>query len=473
MKLKKYFLWALVMMCVLFPAAQHVQAASKLSTPAVTSVSNAANGMTVKWKKVTGSTGYYIYRKTNGSYQKIGTVKKGSTVTYTDKTAKSGTTYIYAVKAYKGKTVSNYGKSAKMKRLSQPSITFSNTSSGVKISWKKISGASKYRVYYKKSGKWVKLADTTSLSYVDKTVSSGSSRTYIVRAISGSCMSSYSSKTIKRLSQPSVKIANTASGVQISWIKISGAAGYHVYRKTTGSFTKIATVKSGISYTDKSAKSGTIYQYTVKAYFGSYSSSYKSVSIKRLSQPVSAASNTGSGVKISWKKISGASKYRVYRRTGSGNWTALGDTTDFYYTDKTAKSGTAYSYAVRAVNGSYISSYTSKSIIRLETPRPSLSNISSGVKISWNKIAGAKSYKVYRKSENGSYAAIGTSASTSFTDKSVTTRTKYTYCAKAVNGNDSSAYGEKTITYYYEENVVLDLVGILTPYYGVGIRCIV
>ena len=44
---------------------------------------------------------------------------------------------------------------------------------GVKLTWNKVSGAAKYRVYYKGRKGWTRMVDTTSTSYIDKDVSSG------------------------------------------------------------------------------------------------------------------------------------------------------------------------------------------------------------------------------------------------------------------------------------------------------------
>ena len=360
-KFSKVFLALMMVLIMAAPISQKAEAATKVSAPKITSVSNVSSGITVKWSKVSNATGYYVYRKTTGSYKKIATVKSKSTITYTDKTAKSGTTYTYAVKAYKSKTVSSYSAAKKIKRLSNPSVTVSNTSSGVKVSWKKVTGAAKYRIYYQKSGKWVKLTDTTSTSYTDKTLKSGSSRSYTVRAISGSYMSGYNSgKAIKRLSQPSPSVSNASTGVKISWSKVTGAAKYRVYYKKSGSWTKLADV-TGTSYTDTSVTSGTSRTYTVKAISSNYSSSYVSgKTIKRLAQPVVSVSEAASGkfhVNITWKKITGASKYRIYYKDDS-KWVKLTDTTSTSYTDKTCTGGTRI-YTVKAISGSYVSSYCS------------------------------------------------------------------------------------------------------------------
>ena len=56
------------------------------------------------------------------------------------------------------------------------------------------------------------------------------------------------------------------------------------------------------------------------------------------------------GVQITWGRVNGAVKYRVFRRTASSGWQALGDTTGLTYVDKTAKKGTAYTYTVRCVS---------------------------------------------------------------------------------------------------------------------------
>ena len=82
--------------------------------------------------------------------------------------------------------------------LATPKISKAESiNGGVKISWGKVKGAVKYRVYYKGSKGWTKLADTTSTSYTDSKVSSGKTYTYTVRCINSSATkftSGYDSK---------------------------------------------------------------------------------------------------------------------------------------------------------------------------------------------------------------------------------------------------------------------------------------
>lgn len=84
--------------------------------------------------------------------------------------------------------------------LATPKISKAESiNGGVKISWGKVKGAVKYRVYYKGSKGWTRLADTTSTSYTDSKVSSGKTYTYTVRCINSSAnkfTSGYDSKGV-------------------------------------------------------------------------------------------------------------------------------------------------------------------------------------------------------------------------------------------------------------------------------------
>ena len=70
------------------------------------------SSITLKWTKQSNVTGYQIYRynASTGKYEKIKTIKGTSTVTYTNKGLKKGTTYKYKVRAYKTSGTKNlYG----------------------------------------------------------------------------------------------------------------------------------------------------------------------------------------------------------------------------------------------------------------------------------------------------------------------------------------------------------------------------
>ena len=177
----------------------------RLSDTTVSGASNITYGVQVKWSRVTGATGYIVYRKGAGKgWARIADIKNGSTVSYTDTTAASGTTYTYTVRAYNGSTMGDWHSTKSVKRLSDPKLTSaSKVSGGINVRWTGVTGATGYIVYRKSgSGSWGRIADIKSgstVSYTDRTAKAGTTYTYTVRAYSGSTMGDWSSvKVITR-----------------------------------------------------------------------------------------------------------------------------------------------------------------------------------------------------------------------------------------------------------------------------------
>lgn len=229
-----------------------------LTAPTMGSVSNASKGVKISWTGSYKATGYIIYRKSgDGSYKKLKKIKGATTTTYTDTSAKSGTTYTYKVIAYK----TSGGKTKKSSYSSAKSVTYlaagkisslTNTSSGIKVKWSKVSKAAGYYVYRKtSSGSYKKIATikkNSTTSYTDKAVKSknGTTYTYKVVPYSGSTKGSFVSKTTVRLTGTSVSSANNTSSktMTVKWSKKSGVTGYQVQYATNSDFTKGKVTKS-------------------------------------------------------------------------------------------------------------------------------------------------------------------------------------------------------------------------------------
>ena len=99
------------------------------------------------------------------------------------------------------------------------------------------------------------------------------------------------------------------------------------------------------------------------------------VGAKTLSKPkLTSAENTDEGIKITWDKVDGASKYRVFIRT-PGKWKKLGDTTATSFTYTGAAEGEECNFTVRCVTAcgkGFTSMYDSKGIscTRSTAPEP-------------------------------------------------------------------------------------------------------
>lgn len=124
----------------------------------ITSLTNTSKGITVKWKKVKGASGYYVYRKTSGgTYKKIKTIKSGSTVRYSDSSVqkKNGVRYTYSVRPYYGKTMGSYIEKTTVRLTSVSGLRATNVKSKkLTVKWKKDNKTSGYQIQYSVSAKF-------------------------------------------------------------------------------------------------------------------------------------------------------------------------------------------------------------------------------------------------------------------------------------------------------------------------------
>ena len=274
--------------------------------------------------------------------------------------------------------------------LSTPIVTSQNTTKGIKVTWNDVANAESYTVYRrvynestkKYSGWSVLKTGYTGTSFTDTNVKFGIIYSYTVRSVNGDVRSSYeAAKGVRFNVTPTVKIANVSNGVKVTWSKVENATGYTIYSATYNAKTKKwsgwtnrGTVKSGTtSWTDKKAKSGTYYKYTVRACYGSFRSSYKaSDKIWFLAQPTVTVKKASNGINVSWTQCTGEKGYTVYRAeynpttkrwSGWKNMVTVGKDKKTW-TDTSAKKGVYYKYTVRAVNGNYKSSYVASGSVK-------------------------------------------------------------------------------------------------------------
>ena len=187
--------------CKTCGAAKQVTIAKLKLTKVTVKAAQQTSAVKLTWNRSAGASGYKIYRRTaKGRYVCIKTVKSG-TISYVDKTVKSGNRYYYCVKAYNGNVLSGYTE-ASILYIKAPVVTVRKSAQGVKLSWKKSAGAKKYIVYRKTpTGKYraVKTVTAKTLSWTDKTAKKGQTYYYIVKAVNNKTYSAASpQKRIKR-----------------------------------------------------------------------------------------------------------------------------------------------------------------------------------------------------------------------------------------------------------------------------------
>ena len=156
----------------------------------------------------------------------------------------------------------------------------------IKVSWRKASNATKYYVYYRKSGtkKWKKIASVknTASSYTHKSSAKypiivGQKYDYTVKAYNNKAKKTgkYNTKGLTAATKPEYVITRkaivnyTKPEVDVHWSKANGCSHYIIYRKTGNSgWKKIATVENTVDvYIDTNPVKNTVNAYTVRGYY--------------------------------------------------------------------------------------------------------------------------------------------------------------------------------------------------------------
>lgn len=171
--------------------------------------------------------------------------------------------------------------------------------------------------------------------------------------------------TVRDMAAPaSVKASAPAyNKIKVSWSGVSGAQGYIVYRSTKRSsgYAQIRTLSSSDrSYTDTGRKTGTTYYYKVRAYktvsgtrhLGAYSAVANAKPALAKAKKVKAKRAGKQKIRVSWKRVTGATGYKVYRSTkknkGFKAVKTIKKAKTVKYTTKKMKKGKRYYFKVRA-----------------------------------------------------------------------------------------------------------------------------
>ncbi|MCM1273185.1 MAG: fibronectin type III domain-containing protein [Clostridium sp.] len=421
--------------------------------------------------------GYEIYRSTNKTkgYKKIATIAGAE---YTDN-VKSGT-YYYKVKAYYYDTNSGkkyYGKlsDAQPIKLIMGNLDVTATQSGksaAKVEWNKVKGAEKYEVWYKsdvEGDAWKLYKTTTGTNCTVKKLSNDTYYYFRVKAIKGSGSNTYITNNMAScrigFSSPSVTVAKRKVTAKDAAKKVTIKSTLKWNRVYGASKIRIIGAKDGKEKTLKTLK-GTATSYTVSTTVTDKNKGYdyiRVVAIKGKDQRINEVSNSnlvrlnaatkvtvkksGTGAKISWTAVPGATSYTVYRVNPYENKQSGGDyltsTTETSYVDENLEPGVNYVYYVYASN-SGLGIYNADESARVKynkklgtTKITSIKNSAAKkATITWQSAAGAPKYIVYRStSKNGKYTKVGTTTKTTFTDSKLLKGKTYYYKIKTTGKN--------------------------------------
>ena len=333
---------------------------------------------------------------------------------------------------------------------------------GIQVTWNEADGAVKYKVYRKDAMNtvWKVIAIVTGTSYVDKSAAAGVTYSYTVRGVDadGELSPGFDrtgvSATIPKPTAPANVTLGDAKvvtgGIQVTWNEADGAAKYKVYRKDAANTVwKVIATVTGTSYTDKTAKIGTKYNYTVRGVAADGKTLSPGFDRTGVSATISAPTNVklvgakavNGGIQVTWQQANGAVKYKVYRKdTANTDWKVIATVSSASYVDRTTKIGTKYTYTVRGVaaDGKTLSpGYDKTGVSATAAPANvtmgSAKAVNSGIQVTWQRAEDAAKYRVYRKdAANTGWKAIATVSDTSYVDKTAKIGTRYTYTVRGI-----------------------------------------
>lgn len=240
------------------------------------SIKNIQEGLSISWTAVDGAEGYKICRKSTGeSYSCVYTVG-GSANSFVDKNVTAGKKYRYMIRPVGDSGIGAAENAVELLRLTQPKPVAANGYKGMVVSWNKISGATMYNVYRKKSGNtaWTLIRTVTGSadSITDSSANKGTTYIYTVKAYGSGAWSSYDTVGSAMYRLTTTKITSVTSPsrrlVSVKWSKAAEVSGYLIQYSDTKTFAKYKNIMvSGKSVAAKNItvkNAGAVYYFRMR-----------------------------------------------------------------------------------------------------------------------------------------------------------------------------------------------------------------
>lgn len=358
------------------------------------------NSTKLSWTSVYGADGYYVFVKNGSAWKSLANVK---TTSYTVNGTNYGSTYSFAVRAYKisgGKTVwaDSFKTYTTVAKVPAPAkVTSTQTENTIKLSWSAVKGVDGYLLFLKTSKGWQSLGNSYTTSATFKNLKPGVSYTFAVRAgkkLPGKVLWSDTFTTHLTATRPAKPAKVTATQdtnwIKLTWTASAGATGYRVFYKSGNGWAVGKDYVTGTSFTFTNLKSGAKNTFAIRPYikgsggliWGDYITYMTSV---KPAIPAFAVTTPSIGqINVKWNAVPGATEYWVYYKKNTGNYQLLKKySSPQTLTFKDFAGGDTYTFAVRAgvstSGGIVLSNYTPKSVtLAYRTPRY-LNMIKNGV----------------------------------------------------------------------------------------------
>ncbi|MEK5026081.1 pectinesterase family protein [Paenibacillus sp. FSL M7-1046] len=331
----------------------------------------------LKWPALEGAASYNVKRAltAGGPYDTVASAI--AETSYVDKELTNETTYYYVITAValsgesgNSNEISITPSASAVKLPAPEQLAAVSRNAQLELSWNAVKYAESYTVK-----QWNATADRyepvaeglTDTAYRIGGLTNGQTYRFVISAVNvageGGDSLPVEAQPLPALATPEVTVQAGDSAVKVNWTAVGDAQSYRVTRALSpeGPYELLAAEISGTSYDDTGLANGTPYYYKVAAAAGTRSGLASDVAgtvpFQNAGQPgipqgVTAEPGNGE-VKLSWTASAGNSSYRIIRSETGGDYRVVAEGIgEAAYTDTGLANGTAYDYAVIAVDGS-------------------------------------------------------------------------------------------------------------------------
>jgi fibronectin type 3 domain-containing protein len=266
----------------------------------------------------------------------------------------------------------------------------------ISLVWDKAGTENTYGIYRSNSaaGDYTIIGTAAATSFVDETVTIGSTYYYRLNSIKGKIESPLSNTVVSIKSEvfllpPPLGLTvdgQTTDSLSLSWYPVPEAVNYTLYKgSTAGAVNGYVATLSSTSYTVTGLMPGTTYYFAVSSVSGN-GESPPSAAVAGTTTEAAPLAPTGlrvtnlmaGNVSLSWNSVTKASSYKVFRSSSKeGVPMQLVTTEGTIYTDSSVAEGTAYYYSVQAVNSAGGSPYSEQAfaVAALHSPLPAYAEL--------------------------------------------------------------------------------------------------
>jgi chitodextrinase len=426
-----------------------------------------ATSLSLEWYEIFNATGYLLESKVgaDGVWTEVANIFAGDTkFTHTNLTA--ATTYFYRLRAYNESGASDYSNEYELTTNAPPPETPILRATvlsykQLELHWNDVAHDffTSYILEQKWGDSWGHLArlGSNTTNYLSSGFVASTEYSFRLMARNSAGTSQWSYVTVTTLPLPEVPpqapllYADSVSHaeVRLKWIYVELVNEYRVERKNpAGAWEEIAALSEyTTSYTNSGLQPLTSYAYRIRALNSHGSSPYSNeagaITPQRPEIPaLNGWATSQSVVELFWSASYGAERYTVERKSTSGDWIVLFETTvePFRYRDERLRSDTRYTYRLAAQHFSGEWFYSAELATKtyppalFDPPQLSATAISStAILLSWEPLAHAEYYYL-QKWVGGQWTAEQLDASvTNYLDEGLSPATSYTYRIQGLN----------------------------------------